>query len=393
MRKSILALATLLLMLCSNTQVALGQYTVLHSFSRDDNGGTEPLCNLVVVGSTLYGTASGSNVLTTGTLYKLNTDGSQFQVLHQFEQTTGTQPTGGLALVDSTLFGTTSHGGSYNAGNVYAMNTDGSGYHEVFPLVDQQSGTGLTASGTTVFGTQFLSTGLVFRFDSDGSGYQQFPVSPQPYSPVTISGTTLYGTTFPSPSASILFQMSIDGTSQQVLHTFAGGPNDGSNPYFAQLLQVGSTLIGTTANGGTNDRGTIYQINTDGTNFHLLHSFKGTATDGAKPFSGLIQVGSRLYGMTPYGGPGGLGTIYEINLDGTGYRLLHTFNGSDGANPAGGLTLSGNTLYGVTAFGGPSNDGVIFALQVPEPSTGVLLLTGVALLCCRRRLTKWSRQR
>ena len=38
---------------------------------------------------------------------------------------------------------------------------------------------------------------------------------------------------------------------------------------------VGTKLYGTTANGGDNDLGTVFVINTDGNNYQRLYSFDG----------------------------------------------------------------------------------------------------------------------
>jgi len=74
----------------------------------------------------------------------------------------------------------------------------------------------------------------------------------------------------------------------------------------------------------------------------------------------LVLGGDTLYGTAYYGGPGGAGTLYKINTNGTGFTTLYFFNtvvrdssnSVDGANPVGGLILSGNTLYGTTSSGG-----------------------------------------
>jgi uncharacterized repeat protein (TIGR03803 family) len=70
----------------------------------------------------------------------------------------------------------------------------------------------------------------------------------------------------------------------------------------------------------------------------------------------LLLAGNTLYGEAYYGGSWGYGTVFALNTDGTGFRILHTFtSGSDGSGPTGGLIFSGNTLYGTAAFGGNSN--------------------------------------
>ena len=134
--------------------------------------------------------------------------------------------------------------------------------------------------------------------------------------------------------------------------------------------------------------GTVFKINTDGTGYGLLHTFTGTSTgDGANPTADLLLVGSTLYGATPVGGAANLGTLFEVNTDGTGYSVLHSFAGGpgDGANP-GGLILAGSSLFGMTGAGGTSNLGTIlsFPVAVPEPSTLLLAAAGGLALWRRR---------
>ncbi len=100
--------------------------------------------------------------------------------------------------------------------------------------------------------------------------------------------------------------------------------------------------------------------------FTTLHSFnatsgseggKGTNSDGANPFWGLLLSGNTLYGAAQVGGSSGLGTVFAVHTDGTSFTTLHDFTptsgsaggygtNSDGAGPVGALILSGNILYG-----------------------------------------------
>ncbi|HUJ42276.1 MAG TPA: choice-of-anchor tandem repeat GloVer-containing protein, partial [Opitutaceae bacterium] len=103
-----------------------------------------------------------------------------------------------------------------------------------------------------------------------------------------------------------------------VIHDFAGGANDGANPQ-GDLIVSGSTCYGMTCAGGSGNMGTIFKVSTDGTGFALLHSFAGGAGDGASPYGSLTLSGTTLYGMTYAGGSSGLGTVFRINMDGTGF--------------------------------------------------------------------------
>ena len=108
--------------------------------------------------------------------------------------------------------------------------------------------------------------------------------------------------------------------------------------------------------------------------FTVLHSFTADSTnvsgvytnsDGANPLAGLILSGNTLYGTSQAGGGSGAGTVFKVNADGTGFTTLSTFSGgSDAANPGAGLVLSGNALYGTTfnTFSG-AGLGTVFKLN------------------------------
>jgi uncharacterized repeat protein (TIGR03803 family) len=155
-----------------------------------------------------------------------------------------------------------------------------------------------------------------------------------------------------------------------IVHTFGAGDPDGVFPY-SRLLASSNTLYGTTFNGGTNGSGTIFSISIDGTGFKILHSFTPllgydyTNSDGATPGQGsLVLLGRTLYGTTPTGGTSGYGTVFAINTDGTGFATLHSFTGADGSEPDGALLLSSNVLYGETSDYPTAGFGTLFSLNI-----------------------------
>ena len=121
-----------------------------------------------------------------------------------------------------------------------------------------------------------------------------------------------------------------------LLHTFSGQPTGMKNPY-GSLIQDGSTLYGMTRNGGATDEGGIFKVQTDGNNFSIIHSFDSTDTSNGSGVQSesLIQDGSTLYGMTQAGGTSGKGTIFKIDTSGSNFQLLHIFESttSNGAWP------------------------------------------------------------
>jgi uncharacterized repeat protein (TIGR03803 family) len=156
------------------------------------------------------------------------------------------------------------------------------------------------------------------------------------------------------------------------------------------LTLGGATLYGMTYIGGSNNGGEIFAVNTDGSDFSVLHSFLGGNTDGIFPQGSLTLSDGILYGMTSEGGSSDLGAIFSVNTDGSDYTILHSFTGIDGATPYGDLMIDGSTLYGMTTVGG-SGGGVIFSLTVPEPSSFSLLSLGVLSFLGRRRRAQRDR--
>ena len=159
------------------------------------------------------------------------------------------------------------------------------------------------------------------------------------------------------------------------LHSFsASGTNssgdftnsDGVGPVGGLILS-GNTLYGTASGGGSSGVGTVFAVHIDGTGFTNLHNFSAlnnsTNSDGARPYAGLILSGNTLYGTAFYGGGLGNGTVFAVNTDGSGFRALYSFaGGSDGGSPYAGLILSSNTLYG-TAVNYGRGAGTVFAVN------------------------------
>jgi uncharacterized repeat protein (TIGR03803 family) len=119
-----------------------------------------------------------------------------------------------------------------------------------------------------------------------------------------------------------------------------------------------------------------------------LVNYPATNSDGANPNGGLLLSGSTLYGTTYDGGVSGGGTVFAMSLNGTGYQVLKNFgarivggvfNNTDGANPNGNLVLSGGTLHGTTQDGGTyvHNDCVYNDNYTFAPNTGQVLAVPV----------------
>ncbi len=136
----------------------------------------------------------------------------------------------------------------------------------------------------------------------------------------------------------------------EVVHPFTGSP-DGANPSGPLVQATDGNFYGMTLLGGTLGVGTIYQVQPDGTTT-VLHSFTSAPSDGANPAGAVTQAtDGNFYGTTQLGGTFGLGTVYQMTPDGT-VTILHSFTHDDGAAvPAGTLIqASDGNLYGTTFY-------------------------------------------
>ena len=315
----------------------------------------------------------------------------------------GAHPLGGVILSGITLYGTAQEGGLSGNGTVFAFNPGGSGFAILhsFSATSGASGAnsdgafpqaGLIASGNALFGTTLAGggsgAGTVFALSTDGTGFTNLHsfTGPSanadgayPYSGLVLSGSTLYGTTSEGGKGAngAIFAINTDGSGFRNLYPFtpttinASGlftNSDGAHPW-AELVLAGNTLYGTASQGGTAGKGTVFALNIDGTGFTNLHNFTGLSSDGAYPYAGLILSGNVLYGTTEFGGTQGRGTVFAINTAGSGFTTLYSFSGgTDGAAPSCQLLLTTNTLYGTTQAGGFADEGAVFAINTDGSS-------------------------
>jgi uncharacterized repeat protein (TIGR03803 family) len=356
--------------------------TLLHEFAGGD--GSNPYGSLVQDGTTLYGMTVMGGDSDMGTIFSIQEDGTGFTLLHEFAggASDGQYPRGSFIKDGTTLYGMTLFGGDSDMGIIFSIESNGTGFTLLHEFAGGASDGGwpysdLIQDGTTLYGMTTgggdSDLGTIFSIESNGTGFtllHEFAGGASDGSNPTGSliqdGTTLYGMTTGGGDANLgtIFSIESNGTGFTLLHEFAGGASDGRNPW-GDLTQDGSTLYGMTQYGGDSNVGTIFSMESNGTGFTLLHEFAGGVNDGRNPTGSLIQDGSTLYGMTYEGGDSNGGTIFSIATNGTGFTLLHEFAGgaSDGMLPQSDLIQDGTTLYGVTIYGGDSDNGTIFSFD------------------------------
>jgi len=373
-------------------------YTNLHAFAGGSNDGQYPYGNLTLSGNTLYGMTRYGGGNSMGVIFKINTDGNNYTNLHDFAggNDDGQEPYGNLTLSGSTLYGMTYSGGDNNYGVIFKMDMDGNNYTNLHDFAggndDGRNPFGnLILSNSTLYGMTYnggdSSMGVIFKMNTDGNNYTNLhdfaggnDDGRRPFGDLTLSGSTLYGMTYNGGDndSGIIFKMNTDGNNYTNLHDFVGGTDDGSYPQGSLNILSESVLYGMTRYGGGNSRGVIFKMDIDGNNYTNLHDFAGGSDGGQNPCGSLILSGDSFAGMTYYGGDDNDGVLFRIRISGDNYTNLHEFAGGndDGQNPYFGSILEYNGFfYGMTYNGGDNNSGVIFKQTVPEP-----VIFGLALI-------------
>lgn len=413
-------------------QATAQTFTALHNFTNATADGNTPFCGLVWSGAALYGTTSSGGSLDNGTVFAINANGSGYTNLYSFTQGTanydGASPRAGLVFSGTNLYGVATYGGKGSVGALFAVSTDGS-----FTNLHNFSGAAanppytnvdgaypqarLVLSGNTLYGTAKIGgaadNGAIFAFNLDTGVFTNLhnftalvagtnSDGALPSGGLILSGDTLYGTTENGGAAGfgVIFAVNTDGSGFTNLYNFTDG-NDGGYPRGGLVLSS-NTLYGTAENGGAAGVGAVFAIKTDGTGFTNLYDFTG-AEDGYEPMGGLALSGSTLYGTTEFGGSAGYGNIFAINADGSGFTNLYSFTAPDpttstnidGYFPQAVLLVSVNKLYGTAPEGGSANLGTIFSLSLPTPAARPELAithSGSAVTVYWQDVSSWTLQ-
>jgi uncharacterized repeat protein (TIGR03803 family) len=256
-------------------------------------------------------------------------------------------------------------GGSYSVIYSFKGAPDGDAPHGALWHDYAGSFYGTTARGGTGNGTFFNVTDTGAETVLYSFGNKPGAVDPEAgmvlYSQV-LDGTSYAGGT--NDAGSIYEIQNFECCSGQivsVLHSFTGP--DGEKPN-APLTVFYRKLVGTTSSGGSAMKGVVFEA-VSGSSYEFVdHSFTGKP-DGDRPEAGLMELDSLLYGTTEAGGANDMGCVFEVLANGkkTEEHVVHSFNGTDGAAPRAGLTALNDLLYGTTQSGGAHNDGTVFEVH------------------------------
>ena len=417
---SSLATAAVLLPLAAFGQSATPAVSTIAAFSASETSAPP----ILGPDGGLYGTARVTVFGAAGLIYRAEPDGSRISTVYQLGEQDGISPQSALLLgSDGRFYGTTSFAAAAEPGRfgtVFSVLPDGSGFTTLYTFalttgVNSISGLintdGVYPDAALIEGSDgYLygiarqggsnGTGTIFRLSRDGTAFELLhefgPITSEPGAPIATNDDGhspagslmegadgyLYGTAFGGGEngRGTVFRLRHDGSGFQVVHAFsaATAPDEVSLPVnvdgaapLAGLVDGGdSFLYGVASQGGASGNGTLFAIAPDGSSFTVLHDFEDAT--GARPAGALLLASDgRLYGTTVGGGSNeagaviGLGVIFSIARDGTGYEVLHVFDSTQGANPSGALLqLSDAVFVGTTENGANCGQGALYRLSL-----------------------------
>ena len=244
-------------------------FTTLYTFNGFE--GTSPITVIQGADGDLYGTTRGGGALGYGTIFKIDSGGTTLTTLHDFDLSDGANgPSPIIQAADGKLYGTTSRGGLSDCigdtcGTLFRLDTDGTMFETVhdFELSDGAWPVGGLIQGAdgNLYGTTSLGppgfSGTIYKIDPDGvlltTLHKFVPAEGHGQALVQASDGNLYGT-YTAPTGSCvglgcgtIFRVDTDGTTFTPVHDFVF--SEGWGP--SVLIQAADgELFGTAAGGG-----------------------------------------------------------------------------------------------------------------------------------------------
>jgi uncharacterized repeat protein (TIGR03803 family) len=240
-----------------------GQLTVLATLNGPN--GAVPYGPVNLVGNVIYGATTQGGSTNNGVIFSVGTDGSNFQVLHQFNYQDGSYPTGTLLVGSAGIYGVTNNGSAFGAGELYE----------------------LTKGGNLVILHAFKKR--------DGANPADIRFGPGGI----IDGTTYRGGASTCPYKSgcgVIFSYAPGLRIFSTLYSFTGH-QDGSGPEIGSIDGQGA-IYGVATSGPANTTGTLFELS-PGSNGDTLTTLADlSAATGYNPGGGpaLLPTGQLLGG-------------------------------------------------------------------------------------------------
>jgi uncharacterized repeat protein (TIGR03803 family) len=277
--------------------------TVLYDFTYGSTDGSNPAAGVgigadgVLYGTTVLGGAFGLGTVFALTPPALPSGAWTETVLHSFAGSPddGESPEGALIANGGVLYGTTIYGGNGacdSCGTVFSLTPPASPGDPWTEAVIYSFTGGSDGRYPALESLALGSAGVLYGAAADGGAYE--------------SGT-IFSLTPPASAGG--------PWTETRLYDFTGAA-DGSAPVGGVAVGTGGVLYGATQGGGAKDDGVVFSLTPPSSSGGawtetVLHSFPG-GNGGKSPRAGLVFDNTVLYGTTWQGGTAEKGTVFQL---------------------------------------------------------------------------------
>ena len=261
------------------------QEAVVHDFGIGKDG-AQPIGGVVFDSAgNFYGTTSLGGASGNGTIFEVKHSGKKWieSVIYSFKGgSDAVNPAAGVTLdAESNLYGTTSFGGASGDGAVYKLQPSGSHWKET----------------------------ILYSFQGGNDGQN-------PVGGVVLDKTgDLYGSTFDGGvnGGGTVYKLSRGSKSWKLttIYSFSGGYG---GPYNKLTFDAKGNIYGTTNAEGAHGDGSVFKLSPSqgGWKFTDLYDFT-SGSDGGLPYGSVaVDANGNIFGTTAVGGSDNQGVVFEI---------------------------------------------------------------------------------
>lgn len=265
----------------------------------------------------LWGVTAGGGANDGGTVYQLELDGSEHEIVHDFSRIQGSGPIfcEFTSISNSKLIAAI-RGGRFGNGIFIEYDIETNKYVELYCISDDIQG--------------YDPTGKVLYIDDN-----------------YLFGMTRFGGV---NNLGVLYKLNLNNMQYSKLIDFDG--ENGANPIGSLLLSSNGSIYGMTSGGGDDNSGVIFKYNIESNQYNKVHDFGGA--DNGYPYGALVEnIDGLLYGLS--------GSLFSLDPTNNNFELISSFGGYLGGDPMGSLMLADDGMYyGITTLGGEFGNGTIF---------------------------------
>lgn len=152
-------------------------YEIVRNFSNVDGLGSAPDAGLLEHDGLYWGVTQGGGANSSGVIYSIKSDGTEYTVRHDFDNSIAALPLGSMIEANGKFWGTTRFGANVSSnGVIFTLDADGTNFTVVHNLATDEATSGyLTEYNNKIWGTTNLGgseyLGFVFSIDTDGTNF------------------------------------------------------------------------------------------------------------------------------------------------------------------------------------------------------------------------------